>query len=130
MLDLIYSVRITSHRWSPHAFLDDVRGRYSRFDVAMQVLQTYSTMPLARAFLYIDLADEFEHRRAELNATVRRLFADRLVVLEAWRPTRQSEWVAVWERLAPTDGIRPGWRRGQSHVRPNVRQRPPHLFHA
>lgn len=88
--DLVFSVKITQFR-EPKA----LRQRFSRFDVLLWTLESYSRLPITRAYLFIELAPEFAQERPRLRERAAELFGDRLRCLRATRIASQPAWRAA-----------------------------------
>ena len=100
-LDLIFSVRVFQAR-EPAA----LRQRFSRFEVLLWTLESYGTLPVDSAYLFVELATEFTSDFPRLRESATRNFGTRLRCLRSKRLASQREWREVMTSLIGDDDQR------------------------
>mmetsp|Transcript_2125 Transcript_2125/g.3886 ORF Transcript_2125/g.3886 Transcript_2125/m.3886 type:complete len:430 (-) Transcript_2125:218-1507(-) len=89
--DLWMSAYITNERLRAN--------RWSRFDVFMWSMTSYSKLPMQRAYLFLEFAPEFQNRIDEVKAKMTELFGSRLKILRFCRLTHHTEWKAALDEI-------------------------------
>ena len=98
-MDLFVSTFITEKRGAEN-------NRYPRIDIFNYTLQTYSRMPIDRAFFFLTIDDEHKASIPRLNRTIHYLFAGKLVHLQWSRLGKKQEEYVPWIQRLCTNGDR------------------------
>jgi hypothetical protein len=95
-MDLLMSVFITHKRFSGE-------NRFDRLDILMSTLKSYSVIDWEKVHLYVELDNEFMHRKDEFTNYVLSLFGKEKVNLQLYRMTRQEQWCIFMREHYPID---------------------------
>ena len=94
---LLFSVRITHDRPASG-------NRYNRLDIFKYTLTTYKKLKFEKAYFFVELDAEFQHRKEELTNHIDECFPGIPIEIEFKRYTQQHEWLPFMTKLHAENG--------------------------
>lgn len=97
--DLVFNAKIV--KWREQ----ETRNRFERLDIFLWTLKSYSQLnSLERVFLYVELDEEYNERKTEVETEIAELFGSRLKILKWERYGHQDDYRKMLWEIGKKDG--------------------------